>query len=77
MELDIVEGPIGEVGMYDVELKGGKLSAMIKVAGPAGAVAGEMKVYIDGKVLFEKIKAAIPGNVDDAVLNVLEPVLLG
>lgn len=77
MELDIAEGKIGELGSYDVELKGGKLIAKIQAAGPGGALTGEMFVAIDGKVLFAKIKEAIPGQVDDAILSVLEAALLG
>jgi len=77
MELDIVEGKIGEVGAYDVELKGGKLTAMVNFGGSAGVVSADMKIAIDGKVIFAKIKEAIPGQVDDAILSVIEAALLG
>lgn len=76
MDLEIVEGKIGEVGAYDVELKAGKLTAKIGITGPAGAVSGEMVVSIDGALLLDKIKAEIPGEVDDAFINILKGVLL-
>lgn len=77
MDIDIIDGKVGEIGAYDVELKGGKLTAKIGVAGPNGVLSAEIQVAIDGKVIFEKIKAAIPGTADDAILSIVEAALLG
>jgi len=80
MEKDIVDGKIGEVGAYDVEFKGGKLVAKADAAAVPGglvSVKAAVSVEIDAKAVFAAIKAKIPGNVDDAILGVVEAALLG
>lgn len=74
MEHDIVDGKIGEVGAYDVEFKGGELVASIS-AGKFGLTA-ELSVKIGAEAVLEAIKKAIPGEIDDKVIDVIKLALL-
>jgi len=73
MEKDIVDGKIGAVGAYDVEFKEGKLVAKLDVE--KVGVGASVAVFIKAEAVLEAIKKAIPGQIDDAVLNILEGVL--
>ena len=74
MEKDIVEGKIGEVGAYDLEFKEGKLQ--FKVGVEKVGLEAELKLAIGAAAVLEAIKKAIPGQVDDAIIGVLEAALL-
>jgi hypothetical protein len=73
MEKDIVEGQIGAVGAYDLEFKEGELRFIVKV-GHSG-VSAEMKVALNSDGVIDAIKAAIPGQIDDAILDVAKAAL--
>ena len=78
MEKDIVEGKLGEVASYDVEFKGGKFRAEMK-AGAHGITAGaliEVEAEVVVKKLIAKAKEAIKGPYDDAVLGLVENMLI-
>lgn len=77
MEKDIVDGKIGEVGSYDLEFKGGKLSFKLNVSKPELGVGGGVFVEVGAAAVIDAIAAAIPGKVDDAILGVLKAALLG
>lgn len=77
MEMDIVEGNIGEIGMYDVEFKGGKLVAMANGGDKEGMVVVKTAIELDAGKVMDAIAKAIPGTVDDAILAVMKSALLG
>lgn len=76
MEADIVDGKLGEVAQYDVEFKGGKLVAKIDAKHPIG-VEGGAYMAIDARAVKEAIKKAIPGKVDDIILDTVFGPLIG
>lgn len=69
----IVEGNIGNVGKYDVEFKGGHLVASVGANMAVGEVAVELK--IGAKQVLDAIAKAIPGQIDDKVIELLEKAL--
>lgn len=75
MDKDIFSGKIGEVGSYDVAFVGGKLQVTSNVA--VGAFLANAMVAIDANKVVDAIEAAIPGKLDDAVLEVLRKLLIG
>lgn len=70
---DILDGKIGEVGSYDLEFKGGKLVA--KVQAGAHGISGGAFVEVSSDAVIDAIKKAIPGKVDDFVLEGLKVAL--
>lgn len=74
MEKDLLQGPIGEAGMYDVEFKGGKLIAKANAAADFGTAS--ILVSIDASKVIDAIAAAVPGKIDDVVLGVVKTALL-
>jgi len=73
MEKDIVDGQIGEIGSYDVEFKEGKLVAKIGLEKVGLGV--NLQVSINSDAVIEAIKKAIPGQIDDAILSLLQTAL--
>jgi hypothetical protein len=73
MEKDIVDGKIGEVGKFDLEFKEGELRFVLDV-GKFGLSAG-MKVAVKAEDVIDAIAKAIPGQIDDAILQVLKAAL--
>lgn len=73
MEKDLVDGKIGEVGAYDVEFKGGKLVA--KVSAQVHGLNAAVELSADSDLVIEALKAAIPGKIDDAVLDLVKLAL--
>lgn len=74
MEKQIAEGNIGSVGKYDVEFKDGEVVA--EISAEAGVAKFSAKLTLDGKSVaiagLEYLKAKIPGQIDDAIINALE-----
>lgn len=68
MEVDILDGKIGNVGEYDLEFKDKKL--VFKVGVKGGMV--ENTTSVDAKLVLAALKKAIPGTVDDALIGALE-----
>jgi hypothetical protein len=73
MEKHIVEGKIGAVGAYDLEFKDGKLSFKIGVA--HSGVSADVVVALDSDAVIDALKVAIPGKIDDAVLDLAKVAL--
>lgn len=77
---DIVDGKLGEVGAYDVEFKDGYLSAkaqvLAKVASGIVEIVGELEVRVGAEAVIEALKKAIPGEIDDAILDGAKKLLL-
>lgn len=74
MEIDIIDGQIGSVGSYDVEFKEGKLKGFIKVNSPVG-INGSLGIEFEAAIIIEALKKAIPGQVDDAIFDVIKKAL--
>lgn len=68
MEKDIVDGKIGDKGAYDVEFKGGKLVAKVEYE-VVGGVKGSLLVELGAEAVFGALKKAIPGEIDDKILD--------
>jgi hypothetical protein len=68
MENELVNLSKGEVDL-DVAFKQGKLQLTVKYDGK-GADAS-VTVALESEYFLSKLKAAIPGQVDDAVINLL------
>ena len=64
---EIAEGQIGQDAKYDIEFKDGKLVAEVVYAGQF-AEAGVV-VKLPASAIKEAIKKAIPGQIDDLVLD--------
>lgn len=73
MEKDLLDGKLGELGMYDVEFKGGKLVA--KVAASKSGVSAGVELSVDAELVLNALKAAIPGQIDDAVIDLVKAAL--
>lgn len=74
MEKDIIDGKIGTVGTYDVEFKGGKLRAVV-LANTAVGSAG-ITLEIGAEQVITAIEKAIPGQIDDAILEMLKKLII-
>lgn len=76
---DIVSGQIGSVGHYDVDFVGGKLVLNVVVA--HGPVSSSSKIELGAAQLWDlladKAKAAIPGQIDDMVFDLIRGALFG
>lgn len=70
---ELLEGKLGTVGSYDLAFKGGKLMASLK-AGAAG-VSGGLTLEVDGDALIDALCKAIPGQIDDALGQILKAAL--
>lgn len=76
---DIIEGPIGAVGSYDVEFKDGKLVAKVGAEHEplkGVTVKADVSVELGAEAVIDAIARAIPGEVDDFVLDKLKKALL-
>lgn len=74
MEAEIIKGEIGQIGKYDLAFKEGQL--VLELDALLGKSSAGLVLRIDAKDVLEAIKKAIPGQIDDAVINVLEAALL-
>lgn len=74
MDKDLVNGPIGNVGKYDVEFKGGKLVASVDVV--AGVASASVKLELDAGQVLDALKKAIPGSIDDLIIDMAKAALL-
>lgn len=70
---DIIKGNIGSEGSYDVDFVGGKLIVNLNYVGNEAGVGLVASIGID--VLLDKVKEKIPGQIDDAVLDLLKAAL--
>lgn len=75
MEGEIAEGSIGSVGKYDLEFKGGQLVLMVDAN--LGLGSAGIKLSLDAGKVIEAIEKAIPGQMDDAILELLKGALIG
>lgn len=71
--MELAQGEIGAEGSYDLALVGGKLVLSVKHASK-GAELG-VSVAVDGDYFADKLAAAIPGKLDDAIIGMLKAAL--
>lgn len=75
MEADLVSGPIGNVGSYDLAVKESKLSFKLDAKVAGDAVEAGIVVSVSIVAVIDAIAKAIPGQVDDAIFAVLKAAL--
>ena len=75
MDKVLLSGPIGDKGNFELKVSGGKLvlSAMYH---PVQGVAAGSSVELDALGLKDLLKAKIPGQVDDLLLDALYAALV-
>ncbi len=73
MDKDLVSGQIGSEGTYDVALKSGNVVATINYDG--AELGAQVTLTIKSKAGLEKLKTLIPGQIDDAIISVIEEAL--
>jgi hypothetical protein len=74
-EKELADGEIGKEGMYDLKLADGVLCFMIGM--DTKGVDASFEVKMDAGYFIDKLKAVIPGEIDDAVLEMLKVALKG
>lgn len=74
MSTDLVAGELGPEAKYDVKIVEGKVIMAIKYDGVE--TDAELVVKIDAGLFLDKLAAAIPGQIDDAIIAVLKGALL-
>lgn len=71
--MDLADVKLGSEGDVKVGIEGGKLVLSLVHVHASGEVT--LVVKEDAKYFLEKLKAVIPGNWDDLVINVIEGAL--
>lgn len=72
---DIVSGPVGSVGKYDVAFIGGQLVLSVDASMELGSAG--VNVKIDAGKVLDALAKAIPGTIDDSVIALIKAGLLG
>lgn len=75
MEKELAKGAVGNEGKYRVEFKDGKLTAEF-IYGHSLFDAG-LVFSIDSDMVIEALKKAIPGKIDDSILDIAKSLLKG
>lgn len=75
---DITQGQIGPEGSYDVEMVDGKLNIKLGYDGADAGANLTISIKADKLLdaLFAKAKAAIPGDVDDVIFDLIRGAIL-
>ncbi len=73
MDKDLISGKIGSEGSYDVAVKGGNVVATINY--DSAEIGAAVTLTIKSKAGLEKLKELIPGQIDDAIISVIEEAL--
>jgi|GEM_PF-6621395 len=73
MEENIVGGNLGQAAKYSVSFKEGKLVAELDAK--VMALSGLMKIELDSDAVFDAIKEAIPGKIDDKIIEMLKAAI--
>ncbi len=71
--MDILAGELGKEAKYDIAFTGGKL--LVTAAYIGAQATGTVSFTLDGDLLLDKLAAAIPGTVDDAVITMAKVAL--
>ena len=74
---ELVQGSIGQAGKYEIAVKNGEL--VLDVSASVGPAKIAIVADLDAKSVLlagmEWLKAKIPGQIDDTVINLLEEKL--
>lgn len=71
--MELVHGAIGAEASYDLKMEAGLLKLSVSYKGnEAGASAS---VSLEPGLFLDKLKALIPGQIDDAVIELLKSAL--
>lgn len=73
MDMDIKDGELGGDGLFDLDIKEGDL--VLKVVHDSKGLDAELNVRVDSGYFIDKLAEKIPGQVDDAILQVLKAAL--
>lgn len=72
---EIVGGKMGEVGEYELELKGNNVCVTVKAG--VGPVKAGLTLELDSCALLDLIAKAIPGTLDDTLIALAKAALVG
>lgn len=74
LEGELIKGPIGDVGKYNLKFEKGQLV----IEGDANLDKSSIGLIlkIDAKQLLDALAKAIPGQLDDQVIKLIEAALL-
>lgn len=70
---EIKQGEIGAEANYSLSVVDGKLKLAIKYDGKQADA--ELAIMLDGSAFLDKLAAAIPGKIDDMVINAIKGAL--
>ncbi len=70
----LIEGPLGEVGNFVLEWKDNALVFTLGVK--VGPLKSSVVTEVNSVEVFEEIAKAIPGTIDDVVIDLVKSVLL-
>ena len=73
MSQELVNKELGGEGELDLSLENGKLKLSVKYAGKGGDAT--VSAALNPDYFLDKLAAAIPGGIDDAVINILKAAL--
>lgn len=71
--MELIKKPLGTEGEVALVLSGGKLSLVAKY--DSKGLDGEVKLSVDSDYFIDELKAKIPGQIDDAILEILKAAL--
>lgn len=70
---DLLKGDMGPVA-YDLAIEGGKLKVSLG-SQKLNGVDVELSVSLDASLLLDKLKALIPGSIDDVVIDAIKAAI--
>lgn len=70
MEKDLITGNLGSVGKYDLALNGNALTLSVDLN--LGPVAVKVAITPSVREILDLLKTAVPGTIDDAIINAIE-----
>lgn len=73
MEKDLVGGALGDKAKYNVSFREGHLVAELNA--DFGVVTGGLVLMLGADAVIDALEKAIPGQIDDAILEVLRKAL--
>lgn len=73
--MDLADKKLGKSGDVEFKVEGGKVKLAIVWA--EGPTAASLSAEVDPEYFLNKLAAAIPGKLDDAVIELLKGALKG
>lgn len=70
MDTEIVGGALGPEAKYDLAIKDGKVQLSLSYGG--AETDATLQINVSAAVFLDKLKAMIPGQVDDLLIGMLE-----